>query len=319
MGQVEELIAAGRLEEAEAVVHGGRGTPDAKWHCQAGLLAEKRGEPEAAIECYRKSLELQPGNDLAMFRLAYCLDLHGEDDEAIRLYETCADNLPTRVNALINLAVLYEDRGDYAGAAFCLRSVLHSHPNHRRARLFLKDIESAMNMFYDEDQERNREQHSAILETPVTDFELSVRSRNCLKKMSINRLGDLLRVTETELLAYKNFGETSLNEIKAMLSQKNLRLGQAIDEGQPPMPTFSARREPPAGAPPEVLSKSVSELELSVRSRKCLQRLNIGSLGELATRTEAELLGTKNFGQTSLNEIKQRLKDHGLSLRRVSE
>jgi DNA-directed RNA polymerase subunit alpha len=56
-----------------------------------------------------------------------------------------------------------------------------------------------------------------------------------------------------------------------------------------------------------VLNKSVADLELSVRSRKALQRLNINSLAELASRTEDELLGCKNFGQTSLNEIKQQL------------
>jgi DNA-directed RNA polymerase subunit alpha len=63
--------------------------------------------------------------------------------------------------------------------------------------------------------------------------------------------------------------------------------------------------------------KNVTELELSVRSRKALQRLGINTVGELATRTEAELLGVKNFGQTSLLEIKQRLTEMGLSLRKL--
>ena len=50
-----------------------------------------------------------------------------------------------------------------------------------------------------------------LLEIPVTDFELSVRSRNCLRKMNIRTLGDLTRTTEAALLASKNFGETSLS------------------------------------------------------------------------------------------------------------
>ena len=65
-----------------------------------------------------------------------------------------------------------------------------------------------------------------VLSIPVTDFELSVRSRNCLQKMGIMTLGDLCRCTEQELLASKNFGETSLIEIKEMLASKGLRLGQ---------------------------------------------------------------------------------------------
>ena len=56
-----------------------------------------------------------------------------------------------------------------------------------------------------------------MLEIPVTDFELSVRSRNCLKKMNIRTLGDLTRVSEQQLLASKNFGETSLDEIKEIM------------------------------------------------------------------------------------------------------
>ena len=72
-------------------------------------------------------------------------------------------------------------------------------------------------------------------------------------------------------------------------------------------------------APPEILAKGVGDLELSVRSRKALQRLNINSIGELAARTEDELLGCKNFGQTSLNEIKQQLTTMGMGLRKLDE
>jgi len=64
-----------------------------------------------------------------------------------------------------------------------------------------------------------------------------------------------------------------------------------------------------------LLSRSVDELQLSVRSRKCLQKLTIRTLGQLARTTEAELLGCKNFGITSLNEIKRALANVGLSLR----
>ena len=63
------------------------------------------------------------------------------------------------------------------------------------------------------------------------------------------------------------------------------------------------------------MRKSISELELSVRSLKCLQRLGVVTLGELTVRSEAELLAIKNFGQTSLTEIKRQLAVHGLSLR----
>ena len=62
-------------------------------------------------------------------------------------------------------------------------------------------------------------------------------------------------------------------------------------------------------------NKPVDDLQLSVRARKCLQKLNLRSIGELTHKTEAELLGCKNFGVTSLNEIKKALQGLGLSLR----
>ncbi|MDP7378943.1 MAG: DNA-directed RNA polymerase subunit alpha C-terminal domain-containing protein, partial [Pirellulaceae bacterium] len=69
-------------------------------------------------------------------------------------------------------------------------------------------------------EEREKEKMAQILKVPVTDFELSVRSRNCLQKMNIRTIGDLTHVSEAELLASKNFGETSLIEIREMLSTK---------------------------------------------------------------------------------------------------
>jgi DNA-directed RNA polymerase subunit alpha len=64
----------------------------------------------------------------------------------------------------------------------------------------------------------------------------------------------------------------------------------------------------------EKLSKSVDEMELSVRSYNCLKNANIRTIGELVQKTEAEMLKTKNFGRKSLNEIKEILSGMDLSL-----
>ena len=64
----------------------------------------------------------------------------------------------------------------------------------------------------------------------------------------------------------------------------------------------------------EHLSRSVDELELSVRSYNCLKNADIKTIGELVQRTEAEMLKTKNFGRKSLNEIKEILATMGISL-----
>ena len=62
------------------------------------------------------------------------------------------------------------------------------------------------------------------------------------------------------------------------------------------------------------LCMSVNEIELSVRAANCLNNANITSVGELSQKTEAEMLKYRNFGKKSLNEIKAKLSDLGLSL-----
>lgn len=69
-----------------------------------------------------------------------------------------------------------------------------------------------------------------------------------------------------------------------------------------------------AGVANEALLKPVSELELSVRSANCLQNANIKYIYELVSKTEGEMLRTKNFGRKSLNEIKEILNSMGLGL-----
>ena len=62
------------------------------------------------------------------------------------------------------------------------------------------------------------------------------------------------------------------------------------------------------------LNMSVNEIELSVRAANCLNNANITTVGELAQKSEAEMLKYRNFGKKSLNEIKQKLQDLGLTL-----
>ena len=282
---------------------------------QRGLAAEAEGDRIAAIEAYRDAVAESPLTE-SRFRLAWLLDLMGEEEEALLLYQSLAADDQPHINALVNLAIMLEDRGEYDEAMRTLRPVLESDPNHPRARMFQRDCEASESMLFDEDTERDQGRFNTMLDTPVTDFELSVRARNCLKKMNIRTLGDLLKVSEAELLSYRNFGETSLVEIKNMLSSKGLRLGQGVD-GQLRRNPNDAFEELKGLAPDHVLNKPISSLDLSVRARKALQLLGIGTIGDLAMRTEAELMGVKNFGSTSLDEIKERLEVHNLSLRKL--
>jgi DNA-directed RNA polymerase subunit alpha len=275
-----------------------------------GFHCELVGDYAEAREAYEKALEQDPKHTDALFRLARWHQTWGEEETAVEHYETLREQKPTFAHALMNLGNLYEDFQSWEQAIECYREVLASMPGHPRATIFLQDAKSSKTMYYDEDSERRADRQSAILKIPVTDFELSVRSRNCLNKMNIKTLGDLIQMTEPELLAHKNFGETSLMEVKQMLAQKGLRLGQGKMDGS----AFIAPASP-VEVSEEILQQHIDGLDLSVRSRKCMERLGITAIGQLIQRTEAELLSAKNFGQTSLNEIKMKLEERGLRLK----
>jgi len=85
---------------------------------------------------------------------------------------------------------------------------------------------------YSEDEEEKESFNENLLRS-VDELELSVRSANCLKHANIRLIGDLVQKTEAEILATKNFGRKSLNEIKDILTEMGLSLGMKIDNWPP--------------------------------------------------------------------------------------
>jgi len=315
LGRAESLRYASDPPAALAVLDGLSGAIEqtAEYLAQrAATVAAIGGNPKEVVALYERAVEADPSHPGALFGLALENDRRGNDDEALSLYKRAASRFPAHVGSLLNLGLLYEDREQFNRAAQCYQRVLDVYPDHARAALFFKDTEASHEQYYDEDAQRKRDRINQVLNIPVTDFELSVRSRNCLQKMGIMTLGDLCRCTEAELLASKNFGETSLNEIKDMLASKGLRLGQLAQERQ-----TAEVFEPEALSADEqaLLARPIAELNLSVRARKCMVRLAINTFGELVRRTGDDLLECKNFGVTSLNEVREKLAALGLKLR----
>ena len=92
--------------------------------------------------------------------------------------------------------------------------------------------EEEAEMSYSEDEEEKEAFNENLLRS-VDELELSVRSANCLKHANIKLIGDLVQKTEAEILATKNFGRKSLNEIKEILSEMGLSLGMKLDNWPP--------------------------------------------------------------------------------------
>jgi len=316
LGKVESLRALGRHKQALEQLDKLSGAVEqtAEYLYQRGAtIAAIGGNPSEVIALYERAVDSDIRHAGALFGLALENDRRGNDEVAVHLYERSVSRFPAHIGSLLNLGVLYEDRLQYERAHQCYQRVLETFPAHPRARLFAKDVAASRDVFFDEDAQRRRDRLSQIFSVPVTDFELSVRSRNCLQKMGINTLGDLARATEAELLASKNFGETSLVEIREMMASKGLSLGMFGGEVREPEPVF----EPEFVTPDEqaILDRPIADLNLSVRARKCMIRLGLNTVGELLRKTGDDLLECKNFGVTSLNEVREKLTLKGLKLR----
>jgi DNA-directed RNA polymerase subunit alpha len=306
----------GKLQEAMDILDNifGPAEQTAEYNYQRGAtVAALAGNFDEVSRLYNRALQNDDHHPGALFGLALENDRKGNENEAFRLYERAASCFPAHIGTLINLGVIYEDRNDYNKAQACYKRILDVYPGHERARLYMKDASASGNIYYDEDAARQNERMSQLLSISVNDFELSVRSRNCLQKMGVNKLGDLVRTSEQQLLASKNFGETSLVEIREMLASKGLYLGQMMDTAREPDPPLDL-----SGMTPDqqaVLDRPISDLNLSVRARKCMVRLGINTIGELIRKTGDDLLESKNFGVTSLNEVREKLTRHNLKLR----
>lgn len=279
---------------------------------RAVTVAALNGNPSEVVALYERAVEVDDRHPGALFGLAMENDRRGNDEVALQYYQRAASCFPAHVGTLLSLGVLYEDRTQYDRAQACYMRILDSFPDHRRARLYMRDASASGDTLFDEDAQKRQDRMVQILSIPVSDFELSVRSRNCLQKMGVRTLGDLTRATEQELLASKNFGETSLVEIREMLASKGLELGQFSHEKTEVEPVDISAMPADAQA---MLDRPLSDLNLSVRARKCMSRLGMATIGELVRKSGDDLLECKNFGVTSLNEVREKLTIMGLKLR----
>ncbi|MAB80212.1 MAG: hypothetical protein CMJ89_12740, partial [Planctomycetes bacterium] len=317
--KLEAKLAGGADEEAlaneyEAEVNGTvdfSETPQGSY--LLGRICELRRDWETALDHYLAGHEADNANYPLLRRFAHLAERCGLDDLAMSLYRELVDAHQADRTVMMNLGVLYEDHGRDSDAAACYDVVFRNSATDERARLYLADARAAINSYYDEDLEKKEDRLNQILRIPITDFELSVRARNCLNKMLITTLGDLVQKTEQELLSYKNFGETSLTEIKEILHSKGLRLGMPREEAVASIEAHAFRTT--SSDHQDMLNRPLLDLQLSIRSRRTVETLGCLTLGDVVKHSAEELLGMPNFGQTSLLELRSKLSEIGMKLK----
>lgn len=309
LAYAEAVIRAGDLENAEKIVERlgkkeGK-NPDVLY--LQGLMQDMAGDIHGAQAKYEAAHDLDPGHQKALFRLAYMLDLRGEESRALELYTQLRKMDPLHMNTLMNLGVIFEDRGDYEKAAECFRSVVDYQPNHPRAKLFLADAESSLNMYYDEDAAKKEAKLRTTLGQPLMEFSFSRRVRESFNKLGVTTVGELAALSEEELMEVPNFGRTSLDEIRDFLATKGLNL--AYQEGA----ALSMPSEGPAEET-SVFDTVIEDVDLPARVKKTLEAHEINTIGDLVKQSEADLKAL-NISASAMEVVKDKLQSMGLHLR----
>lgn len=130
------------------------------------------------------------------------------------------------------------------------------------------------------------------------------------------RVGKRTDYDKLTLEVWTNAGVDPLDAVaySAKILRDQLTVFLNFEDEDAPVETSKASVTTSSSPTNDALLKPVSELELSVRSANCLQNANIKYIYELVSKTEGEMLRTKNFGRKSLNEIKEILTQMGLGL-----
>lgn len=307
LGRAEAYRAAGRIDKSlqELDALSGPVEHTAEYLYQRAATVGASGEnPKETVALYERAYQADPNHQGTLFGLALENDRRGNDRDALRFYEAAVATFPPRIGALINLGVLYEDYGLYEKAIDCYERVLKNSPNDRRAAMFLKDAKASLNSLVVQPEPLFEKRK---LEQSILEFDLTQRSKKCLETLGVKTIGDLCAHSEHELMKLPNFGEVSLREIKGLLESQGLALGAAGKKKED--------EEEIANLPPDIRDRSISDLELSVRARKCMARADVKTLGDLVKKSAAQLMECKNFGVTSLNEIREKLAKLNLSLK----
>ena len=107
--------------------------------------------------------------------------------------------------------------------------------------------------------------------------------------------------------------DDALTQASAIL-QKHLDVFVGYDKDAVEFEEVEEQKDDEKSRMRKLLNMSVNEIELSVRAANCLNNANITTVGQLAMKSEAEMLKYRNFGKKSLNEIKDKLQGLGLTL-----
>lgn len=277
-----------------------QGEPD--FHYLEGLFEDMQNNVDKACVAYEQALELDNAHSKSLFRLAYNLDIAGEDKKAMEHYKQLREIRPINVNTMINLGVFYEDNNEYEKAVDCYNAILDYYPDHLRARLYLTDAQASLDMYYDEELARRRDRLEGAMKLPISDLDFPNRVKASLSRVGATTLGELVKKTEQELLELPSMGPAALKEINEVLRLKGLSL--------------ATRKEDENAVAEDAFTKPITDFEWQSRVKDIFDKMKIQTIGDLLKYTEKDLLKNRNLGLTSIKATREVLASMNLALKK---
>jgi len=159
--------------------------------------------------------------------------------------------------------------------------------------------------------DRNRDEKAPVGTIPIDSIFTPIRKVNfTVSNARVGQMTDYDKLT-VEVWTDGSAKPEDAVAYAAKIMKEQLTIFINFDEESEPLLLEESQEE--KDKVNENLYRTVEELELSVRSANCLKNAGIKLIGELVSKTEAEMLKTQNFGRKSLNEIKDILNDMGLT------
>ena len=164
--------------------------------------------------------------------------------------------------------------------------------------------------------DQNKTENTPISVIPVDSIYTPVRKVNFTVENT--RVG---QVTDYDKLILEIWTDSSISpeegvSIGAKIMEEHLKLFMQLDDTADSMETMIEKEE---DQKEKALEMTIEELELSVRSFNCLKRASINTVEELTERTEEDMMKVRNLGKKSLDEVKNKLAELGLSLKPSDE
>jgi DNA-directed RNA polymerase subunit alpha len=282
------LWMTGRLDEAEKLLTDLTDTPSRYFAAQCMMSNNRHAEARESLEKI-PAKQRPPQVEAAIGRT---IRLGGKPDDALDHMRGIASK-GKNADILCELGLCLYENGEYDAAVEALEEAIQIEPEH---------AEALFNLAYLLYQRGANQKAMELYQKCIS-----------LKPVHAGAIANLALIYE-DMGMYEEGAAWMKKLHEANPSDDKIDMLSRFSSSCTAM-YYDDERQRQAARREKLLAMPIDDFELSIRSRKCLAEMTIQTLGDLVSKTEAELLSFNNFGETSLTEVKSILKQKGLTLK----